>query len=172
MTTERLVLRPPSAADLGGFLAFATEVETMRHLGGVQGRHAAWRAACAMAGAWEMRGFGMFSVLLRGTGEWIGRIGPWQPEGWPVREIGWGIRRAYTGKGYAREAAVASISFAFDTLGWERVDHVIAPDNVASIALAERIGSRRVGPVSLPAPLERYEAYAYGQTRGEWRARS
>lgn len=44
--------------------------------------------------------------------------------------------------GYASEAAAASIDYAFNTLGWTEVIHVILPGNDASIAVAEKIGSR------------------------------
>jgi hypothetical protein len=36
-----------------------------------------------MAGAWAMQGFAMLSVIEKATGRWVGRAGPWQPEGWP-----------------------------------------------------------------------------------------
>ncbi|WP_010184248.1 GNAT family N-acetyltransferase [Sphingomonas sp. PAMC 26605] len=48
------------------------------------------------------RGFSMFSVIERKTGAWVGRIGPWQPEGWPGTEVGWGVAAAFAGKRYAQ----------------------------------------------------------------------
>ena len=66
-----------------------------------------------MAGAWAIQGFAMFSVIEKVSGRWIGRIGPWQPEGWPGTEIGWGIVRDRCGFGYATEAAAATIDWAF-----------------------------------------------------------
>lgn len=39
------------------------------------------------AGAWTIRGFSMFSVIEKDSGQWIGRLGPWQPEGWPGTEV-------------------------------------------------------------------------------------
>eukprot|EP01035_Chromulina_nebulosa_P015713 gene15714-20812_t len=36
---------------------------------------------------------------------------------------------------YAHEAAVASIDYAFDVLGWDNVIHTIDPANTASVAL-------------------------------------
>ncbi len=143
----------------------------MRFLGGVQSRAAAWRSLCGMAGAWTIRGFSMFAVTLRDSGRWIGRIGPHQPEGWPGTEIGWGLARAHAGKGYALEAAVATMNYAVDVLRWDDVIHTIDPDNAGSIALAQRLGSTNRGPVSLPAPLEGFRVDAWGQTAAQWRAR-
>lgn len=171
LTTERLILRPPEAEDFENWAKFSADEETMTHLGGVQKRGEAWRSMCTMRGSWHIRGFGMFSMIRRDTGNWIGRTGPWQPEGWPGTEVGWGVMREYEGQGFAREAAVASINFAFDVLGWEKVIHTINPENIASIALAERLGSFNQGPTQLPAPFEHIRVDCYGQTKTEWQNR-
>ena len=81
--TERLVLRPPQPEDFDGWALFQADPEATRFVGGTQVRAAAWRSLCAMAGAWTIRGFAMFSMIERESGRWIGRTGPWQPEGWP-----------------------------------------------------------------------------------------
>lgn len=171
LITERLILRPPSAEDFEGWAAFCADPETMHHLGGVLGRGAAWRTLCTMVGAWHVRGYAMFSMILRDTGQWIGRTGPWMPEGWPGTEVGWGVAREFAGKGFAQEAAIASIDYAFDTLGWDKVIHTIDPANTASIALAERLGSTDQGPTRLPDPFEHIPVRAWGQSKAEWAAR-
>lgn len=171
--TPRLLLRPPEHADLAGFAKFASEPETMRYLGGVQSLDAAWRAMAALTGSWALVGFGMFSVLERNSGRWIGRIGPWQPGGpegnWPGTEVGWGLLADAQGKGYAQEAATAAIDWAFDTLGWDEVIHCIEPANLASVALAERLGSSRLRTARLPAPID-VEVGIWGQSREAWQA--
>src|SRR3546814_13799683 len=86
------------------------EVETMTYLGGACPRAPAWRLWCTLAGAWHIRGFSMFSVIERATGEWVGRLGPWQPDGWPGPEIAYGVRAKFAGRGYAFEGAVAARS--------------------------------------------------------------
>lgn len=169
--TERLILRLPEPADFEAYAAFAADAETMTHLGGAMPREIAWRDFSMRAGAWMTRGFSMFSVIERESGAWVGRIGPWQPEGWPGTEVGWGVARAAAGKGYAYEAAVAAIDYAFDMLGWSDVIHTIAPDNQRSIRLAERLGSRNRGPSTLPPPLAAYRVDAWGQSAAQWRAR-
>jgi RimJ/RimL family protein N-acetyltransferase len=171
LMTERLILRPPSAEDFEGWAAFHANAETMRFLGGVQSRAEAWRGLCAMAGAWTIKGFAMFSLLRRDTGEWIGRVGPWQPEGWPGAEVAWGILEEHTGKGFAQEAAIASIDYAFDVLRWDTVIHTIDPQNTSSIALARRLGSVNQGPTKLPEPCDNFRVDAFGQSRDEWKAR-
>ncbi|WNO53772.1 GNAT family N-acetyltransferase [Stakelama saccharophila] len=169
--TERLMLRPLNGDDLDGYAAFAADEETMRHLGGTMDRAEAWRDLSLRAGAWITRGFSMFSVIERATGAWVGRIGPWQPEGWPGTEVGWGVRREFAGRGYAHEAAVMCMDYAVDVLGWTHIIHTIAPDNARSAALARRLGSQNGGPTTLPRPLDHIRVDAWGQTAEEWRAR-
>lgn len=169
--TERLVMRPVAAEDFEAWADFHADPETMHYLGGVQPRAVAWRGLCYMAGAWSIRGFSMFSLIERETGRWVGRIGPHEPEGWPGREVGWGVARAFAGRGYAYEAAVASMDYAVDVLGWSQVIHTIAPDNSASIALAQRLGSTNGGSTSLPPPLDHLPVDSWEQSAVHWRAR-
>jgi RimJ/RimL family protein N-acetyltransferase len=174
--TERLILRVPTHADFDGWAEMCAEEDTMRFIGGVCSRDAAWRQLATMAGAWSVLGFAMFSVIDKKTGEWLGRIGPWRPGGkeggWPGNEVGWGVKRAARGRGVAYEAAVASIDYAFDTLGWEDVIHCIDPENAGSIALAERLGSTKGrGGKLMPAPYEDIYVDLYGQTKAQWKAR-
>jgi RimJ/RimL family protein N-acetyltransferase len=168
LETARLILRPPHADDLDGWADFHADAETMKFLGGTQSRAEAWRSLCGMVGAWHVRGFAMFSLILKDTGQWIGRIGPWYPEGWPGTEVGWGVLRAYEGKGYGVEAAVASLDYAFDVLGWDDVMHIIAPANLPSIALAQRLGSTNRGRTQMPEPFHEHVVDNWGQTRAEW----
>jgi len=171
LTTERLILRPPEQGDLDGWAEMMADEEASRFVGGLQARPASWRALASMAGSWVLLGFGMFSVLEKDSGRWVGRIGPWQPEGWPGSEVGWGLAREFWGKGYAVEAAAASIDWAFDALGWTEVIHCIDPANTPSQKVAERLGSQNLGPGVLPAPFEQAPIEIWGQTREAWRAR-
>ena len=169
--TDRLMLRPPNGEDLDGWAAMYADREAMRFLGGPVGREQAWRQLCERAGAWMVNGFSMFSVIERATGAWVGRIGPWQPEGWPGTEVGWGVAPGFAGRGYAYEAACAAMDYAVDVLGWTEIIHTIAPDNIRSIRLAERLGSANRGPTHLPPPLDEVRVDAWGQSAQEWKAR-
>jgi len=57
-------------------------------------------------------------------------------------EIGWVLHPAYSGHGYATEAAHALLHLAFDQLGLHRVVARIVAPNAASVRLAERLGMR------------------------------
>ncbi len=142
LETSRLLLRPILREDFDAWAAFVGDPESARFVGGVQPRPVAWRGFLTMAGAWAMQGFAMFSVIEKASGRWIGRVGPWQPEGWPGTEVGWGIVRDRCGLGYATEAATATIDWAFAELGWTDVIHTIDVENVA-VASASRVSSAR-----------------------------
>lgn len=171
LETERLLLRPPTQEDFPAYAQMMADEEHVRFIGGFQTRSTAWRTWATISGSWSLLGFGMFSVIEKKSGQWLGRIGPWMPDGWPDKEVGWGLCRAATGKGYAREAATAAMDFAFDTLGWTNVIHIIAPDNKPSAALAAALGSTNLGPTKMPPPLDTFVVDAWGQTAAQWRAR-
>lgn len=171
LETTRLVLRPPQRGDFEPWAALFADATVMRYIGGVQPRFAAWRHFLAAVGAWHIQGFGPFSVVEKGTGRWIGRVGPLHPDGWPGDEIGWTLAREAWGKGYATEAAAASIDWTFEVLRWPEIIHCIAPENEASRAVAERLGSTRRGPGRLPAPYENDPIEIWGQSREKWIAR-
>jgi RimJ/RimL family protein N-acetyltransferase len=166
--TERLILRPPVAADFDAFAANAADAEAMRFVGGEQVRARAWRSFLTMAGAWYVQGFSTFSVIEKASGRWIGRIGPWYPVDWPGTEIGWSLMRDAWGNGYAYEGAVAAIDWAFEHLGWHEVIHPIHPENRASQLLAKRLGSQLRGNVSMSSSIPDEVAEIWGQTREQW----
>ena len=170
LETERLILRVPEPQDFEPWVAFSADPEVQRFFGGPQDRNLAWRTMSGMAGGWLSRGFSMFSVIEKESGRWVGRIGPWQPEGWPGTEVGWGLARESWGKGYATEAATACIDWAFDELGWDEVIHTIETANVNSAKVAERLGSRILRQAVLPAPLN-LPVDVWGQSRAEWMGR-
>jgi RimJ/RimL family protein N-acetyltransferase len=171
LETARLILRLPQASDFAGYAEMLGDAQAARYIGGHMPRAAAWRRFLQMPGAWMVQGFGMFSVADKHSGEWLGQAGPWQPENWPGTEVGWSFRRAAWGQGYAHEAAVAAIDWAFDVLGWDEVIHCIDPANQRSRALAERLGSRLLRQAHLPPPYEQDVVDVWGQSREQWRAR-
>ncbi|QDH72264.1 GNAT family N-acetyltransferase [Brevundimonas sp. M20] len=171
LNTERLILRTIAMEDFPRWAEMMADPEASRFLGGVQPAATAWRGFMTMAGAWSLTGIAMFSVIERDTGLWLGRIGPWRPEGWPGNEVGWGLHPDAQGKGYGVEAATATLDYAFDVLGWEDVIHCIDPENTPSQRLAERVGSRNLGPTRLPPPFADVSVDAWGQSRADWKSR-
>ena len=170
LETERLVLRVPSAEDFEPYAAFMADAEASAFLGGPIPASVTWRNLASLIGAWVMDGFSMFTFVERKSGRWVGRGGPWSPHGWPGTEVGWAIAPEFQRRGFAKEAAIACIDWAFEELGWETVIHCIDPRNAASIALARSLGSTlQRTQVAAPAPIVA-SWDIYGQTRAAWRA--
>ena len=167
METERLILRHIDIErDLDGWTEMMSDEETVRFIGGqTMDRAASWRTMALMIGHQQVRGYSFYSVIEKATDSFVGRIGAWSPEGWPEPEIGWAVHPAHVRKGFAKEAAAACVDYVFNTLGWDRVIHVIAEDNIASIKTAEAIGSKRMYHIDHLPPFGDVNCWAYGQTR-------
>lgn len=173
LETDRLILRPFTSEDFEAFAAMYADpivARTITDDGNPLTRFGAWRAFAGTLGHWVLSGFGMFAVVERATGTFIGRVGPWQPEGWPDFEIGWALRSEYWGHGYATEAADRCIGHAFTDLRRDHVSSFIAPENTRSIRVAERLGERLEGETQLPHIPDR-KVLQYGVSRDEWQRR-
>jgi len=149
--TERLILRPMEGKDADAHIAMMTHPQTARYLapgGKPRARAEEWRAAACYLGHWQIQGFGFFSVLEKASGAWVGRVGPWMPEGWPGLECGWSICAEHWGKGYAPEAAIASVKWTFDKFpDLSRIISVIDPENKNSQRVAHKIGEEKTGEI-------------------------
>jgi RimJ/RimL family protein N-acetyltransferase len=169
--TNRLILRVPALDDLDRWAEMMADEKAARFIGGVAPKTIVWRMIMQMVGAWELTGISMFSIIEKASGKWVGRAGPWQPFGWPDTEVGWGLHPDAWGKGYALEAAIASLDYAFDVLGWSTVIHLVNPQNVRSRRVAERLGATLRGEARMPPPMDQELVDVWGQTRDEWRAK-
>ncbi|MEO0970591.1 MAG: GNAT family N-acetyltransferase [Cyanobacteria bacterium J06639_18] len=82
--TKRLILRGFQEKDLDPYAEMCSDSDVMRYIGtGITlSRAEAWRNMAMIIGHWYLRGYGLWAVEERQTGEMIGRIGCWNPEGW------------------------------------------------------------------------------------------
>lgn len=140
--TDRLLLRELRETDLDDFARLSADEETMRYIGKGEtlDRAGTWRSIAFFLGHWQLRGFGMWAVVEKTTQRLIGRVGFYQPEGWPGFELGWLIDRDRWGQGFATEAARACLARATSDYGKRHVISLIRPENAASIRVAEKIG--------------------------------
>ena len=111
---------------------------------------------------WELNGVGPFVIERREDGRFLGRSGVllWDTRTWThcslaeggeaaQPEIGWALARAEWGNGYATEAALAVRDWARSERGFDRLISLIAPDNVASQGVAQRMGAYPTETVDL-----------------------
>lgn len=141
LTTERLTMRAPGARDFAPLCAFYADPRS-KFVGGPMTPEQVWRHLGTEIGHWTLRGYGRWMLDVTETGETVGMVGLWNPEGWPEPEIGWDLFAQATGRGYATEAAAAARAYAYDVLGWTTVISLVKDANVASAAVATRLGAR------------------------------
>jgi RimJ/RimL family protein N-acetyltransferase len=139
LETDRLLLRPIGATDLDDFTALHSDPEVTRFLTPLD-REAAAERIRADEAEWRERGHGIFAVLERESGDFVGRMGI---KYWPQfeeTELGWGLRPQHWGQGFATEAARACSEWGFANLDVPYLTAMIHPGNARSIAVAERLG--------------------------------
>lgn len=87
-------------------------------------------------------GFGLWAVILKGTGEMIGQCGLTLQDcnHRQVLEVGYLFQKAFWHQGYATEAAIACKEYAFQTLHADEVFSIIRDTNLASQRVAQRNG--------------------------------
>ncbi|MGW2345398.1 GNAT family N-acetyltransferase [Streptomyces sp. NPDC001661] len=102
---------------------------------------------------WDDEGFGVFAVELLGSGELAGAVGLYVPDAPPrvAEQIGiqWRLGRQFWGQGYASEAAQATLEFALQDRGIDRVVAVVAEDDASSLKVVHKLGMN-----SLPGGAE------------------
>lgn len=170
--TDRLVLRAFREDDLDVWAGYMADPETMHFIGGPMARTDAWRSMASALGHWALRGYGMWAVERKADGLLIGRVGLLQPEGWTGLEVGWTLGREHWGHGYATEAAVASMRYAFLT---QPVDHIVSnidPDNLPSQAVAKRLGETKGTKADLTIGGHVYAVDVWSIRREEWSKRA
>lgn len=175
--TPRLLLRDWRDEDVDVFVRHTNTPAVMRWLGGVKPDAEMRAIMVERIIRWQHeRGFTFWAVERKADGELLGfcglKIG--DDPGSPVEgeyEVGWRLREDAWGQGYAKEAAIASIDFAFDRLDARRVVALTVAGNEPSWGLMKRLGMVRradldyAGAVWAEGPVIVYEV-----RREQWRS--
>ncbi|MDJ0277093.1 GNAT family N-acetyltransferase [Sphingomonas sp. 2R-10] len=145
--TERLVLRPYAVGDRAAILSHVADAEVMRFLTPLPTDADVDAAIARQNGYQRDLGYCFWSVEARAGGALVGVCGL-KPgaAGTPLEgsvEIGWRFGRAHWGRGFAREAAAASLAWGFDNLPDARIGAITVLANTRSWGLMERIGMVR-----------------------------
>jgi RimJ/RimL family protein N-acetyltransferase len=143
LDTKRLLLRPLALGDVDELVALHDHPEVARFIKRLE-RPAAEERLRLAEREWLERGHGMFAVLDRVTGRFLGRAGLKYWDQFDETEVGWALRRDAWGHGYATEAARACVEWGFASLELPYLTAMIHPQNEASIRLAHRLGMSRL----------------------------
>jgi len=145
--TARLRLRAHRPDDFAACRAIWSDPQVVRHIGGKPATgEDAWRRLLTYAGLWSLLGFGYWAIEARHSGEYVGDIGfaefrrDIDPSLHGMLECGWALARAAQGQGYASEALAAIETWRRVHFPESRAVCIIAPDNPASIRVAEKAG--------------------------------
>lgn len=141
LETERLILRGWKPEDIECVHAVFSHEENAKYIGGTKERWQSWRHMAMIMGHWNLRGFTEFVIETKDTGTTIGFAGPWFPEGWPEPEIGYSLVPDAHGQGFATEAAIAGLKFAYEQLGWTTAISMIDEHNDGSKHVARKMGA-------------------------------
>ncbi len=142
LETERLILRAPMASDWPAFRDYRASGRTAFTGGPLTEQKAAEQFA-SFFGHWVMRGFGRLIAEDRVTGLPLGHFGPMQWQDGAEPELTWSLWTALAeGRGIATEAARAITGWAFGPLGLTTARAAVHRDNVASHAIARKLGGQ------------------------------
>jgi RimJ/RimL family protein N-acetyltransferase len=140
LQTERLLLRPPRAADISHFVPLLADFDVAKNLSRVSHPYTE-DDACAFvvhaANGWASGEDFCFAILCKAPAAYIGTCGVSPARNW---EFGYWLGKPYWGQGYATEAARRLVAFAFEILGAEQVAAAWFHDNPASGRVLEKLG--------------------------------
>jgi RimJ/RimL family protein N-acetyltransferase len=144
--TPRLLLRRFTRDDLDAWAEINADADVMRYVGDgkPRSRDESQRRLNAILDHWDRHGFGLWALVEKASGELMGFCGLQYLDNTPEIEVGYRLAKRFWGKGFATEAARASLRYGFETLGLDRIVAVVQPENVASCRVIEKIGLRYV----------------------------
>lgn len=152
LETDRLTLRAPTGADFSGFCEMWHDPVVMKFIGEGKTltRQQSWERLLRQVGHWVVNGYGPWVVREKASGAFVGSIGflnlmrDIEPEiGTP--EVGWMLTSRAQGKGYATEAMRVILEWGKSRFTNSKLTCIIAPSNLASRSLAEKLGFAVVG---------------------------
>ncbi len=144
LETERLVLRRFVLDDLDDLFALYRDEEIRRYFpeGVLNYAQTKEELEWFLNGHPRFPDLGLWATVNKQTGEFMGRCGllPWTIEDRQEVEVAYLLGKKFWGQGFASEAALAIVRYAFENLDLSRLICLIDPENLASINVAQHIG--------------------------------
>ena len=150
--TKRLLLRRWIDSDRDPFAALNADPVVMEHFAAPLSREESDSFADRIETGFSERGWGLWAIEApQGFVGFAGLSVPtFKADFLPAVEVGWRLARSAWGKGYASEAATASLKYGFEELGLEEVISFTSTTNSASERVMQRIGMMRTGEFDHP----------------------
>lgn len=147
LRTDRLLMRRWTGTDREPFAALNADPQVMEHFPAPLSRAESDALIDRIEARFDESGFGLWALEVAATGEFIGFAGlsvaRFQAHFTPAVEIGWRLARSAWGHGYATEAALRALGYAFDDAHIDEVVSFTSVLNVRSQAVMRRIGMSR-----------------------------
>ena len=165
--TDRLILRSWHSEDLPLFIAMNKDPRVMRYFPAILSDTETESFYKRIQDEFNRRGWGLYAVELKATGEFIGYVGlheiGFEASFTPGVEIGWRLASAHHGRGYATEAARAILHLAA-AHGLSRLYSFTTLTNTPSERVMQKLGMTRLGEFDHPlfpdsSPLRRHFLY-------------
>ena len=166
--TNRLGLRNWRPSDFEPFAEMNADPEVMRFFPRTYNKEESIAGAQRFMANFEKFGYTYFAVDTLADGQFIGFIGllyqTYESHFTPCTDIGWRLRKAAWGKGYATEGAKACLQFGFEEIGLAKIYAVATMLNLPSINVMKKIGMKKDSTFDHPkievdSPLRRCYLY-------------
>lgn len=149
LETKRLILRQWKESDFPVFAKMNADPAVMEYYPSTLSEEESSIMANKITTLISDQSWGFWAVETKKEKEFIGFVGLHRP-GYdlpvtPCVEIGWRLGKKYWGKGYATEAAVESLRFAFEELELNQVYSFTSVSNLKSRSVMERIKMENTG---------------------------
>ena len=176
--TERLWLRQWRIADRIPFAALNADPRVMEFFPALLTCVESDAIADLCQSVIRERGWGVWAVELKKTGDFIGMVGLHNPSDQlpftPCTEILWRLAFDYWGYGFATEASRRALQFGFEQLGLLEIVSFTALGNIRSRAVMKRLGMIEANETfehpALPVGHELRKHCLYRLSHGQWRA--
>ncbi|MCM1048220.1 MAG: GNAT family N-acetyltransferase [Clostridiales bacterium] len=151
LTTDRCIVRETTIEDADSFYDIYKEPSITYYMEGLFEDKAAEIAYIKdyIKNIYGFYGYGMWSVLEKGSGQVIGRAGISWREGFDIPELGFVIAVPYQHQGYAYEVCHAILDYAVKELGFTSIQALVMKENKSSKALCKRLGFKNDGKTIL-----------------------
>ena len=152
LTTARMTLTDITEADFAAAYETDRDPLVLRYIGDGTGETRSFEDFCehfrARIESWMSPICRMWVMRPLGSDDFLGLVFLKPVKDTPYVEVGYRMPQAHWGKGYATEAAHATIRYGFDVGGLNEITAVTHPDNAASQHVLTKCGLQRDGTLN------------------------
>lgn len=162
LESERLRLRRMERKDASVMFGYWNDPEVIRYMNmpPYETEEDVWEMIHLLNGLSESEDAMRWGIEMKSSGRLIGSCGfnVWELAGAYRGEIGYDLGKLYWRQGYMTEAMHLMLSFGYGTMGLNRIEALVFPENAASLSLLRSFGFREEGL------LREYQKTAVGFT--------